>query len=176
MVHIGSSSSATAPFFAPPSPWFDLSHSSRILTVPEAISLTRWAVGVASSRRRIGSDRGVSCTAKLTRPFFCPKKVPVSLLRRPAREVDREAVGFGVVASSWQVGISKDWREGTMERNIEAMEEKGLKKNLKGFAAVVVAVVARAPPPHARPTTRGRGNASAATLEEEEEKESREEE
>lgn len=53
--------------------------------MPEAISLMRCEVGVASSRRRRGWERGVVWTAKLMRPLRWPKKVMVR--RREGEEV-----------------------------------------------------------------------------------------
>lgn len=59
-------------------------------TRPEDISLTREEVDIASSRRRRGSARGWSWTAKEMWPRRFPKSVPVTLrVREGEIEVER---------------------------------------------------------------------------------------
>ena len=65
----------------------------------------------------------------------------------------------GATASQWQVGVSKDWRAGMKERNIEAMGKREL-NNLKGDEAA-----AAARDPQLRPM-RGREYAPSADEEE----------
>ena len=60
-------------------------------TRPEDISLTREEVDMASSRRRRGSERGSSWTAKVTWPRRRPKRVPVTF--RPEEGLKDRFVG-----------------------------------------------------------------------------------
>ena len=75
----------------------------------------------------------------------------------------------GATASQWQVGISKDWRAGLKERNIEATAEREL-NNLKGDAAA-----AAARDPQFR-LTKGREYASSSKGEEKDDDKKQEEE
>ena len=95
MVHMGSWKSLTG---RPRAATF--SHSSAIRTSPDDISFTRVDVEVASSSKRTGSERGSSCTAKLTWPRRWPKSVPVTFRPRDG-VIDR---WFGML-SHRHVGI-----------------------------------------------------------------------
>ncbi|KAK9125213.1 hypothetical protein Scep_014059 [Stephania cephalantha] len=89
----------------PPDPFL---HSSAIRTKPGAISFTKLQVGVANLRRITRSDHGSFWTAKLTWPFFEPKRVPVTT----CPSVTKEEVNFEGRASHWQAGTEIAAKEG----------------------------------------------------------------
>ncbi|KAF5740999.1 hypothetical protein HS088_TW11G01081 [Tripterygium wilfordii] len=66
-----------------------LSHSRAMRRRPCCISLARYDVGTANSRRRNGELRVSSWRQKLTRPFRKPKKVPVTV--EASESVERES-------------------------------------------------------------------------------------